>query len=51
MNKSYWLLSAIVGLAVSLCVSGSAYAQDAGTQAAPAHVLVTVEARHGKDVA
>jgi len=50
MNKSYWLLSAFVGLAVSLCVSGSAYGQDAGAQAAPSHVLVTVEARHGKEV-
>jgi hypothetical protein len=50
MNKSYWLRSAIVGFAMCWCVSASVYAQNAGTQAAPSHVLVTVEARHGKDV-
>jgi len=50
MKTSYCLLSAIVGFAVCLCVTGSVYAQNAGTQAAPAHVLVTVEARHGSAV-
>jgi hypothetical protein len=50
MNKSYCLLSAIVGLAMCWCATSSVYAQNAGTQAAPAHVLVTVEARHGKEV-
>jgi hypothetical protein len=50
MNKSYWLLSAIVGFAVWVCVPGSVYAQNAGTQGVPAHVLVTVEARHGTAV-
>jgi hypothetical protein len=50
MNKPYCLLGASVGLAMCLCATGSVCAQNAGAQAAPAHVLVTVEARHGKDV-
>jgi hypothetical protein len=50
MNKSYCLLSAIVGFAVLVCVSGSVYAQNASAQGVPAHVLVTVEARHGSAV-
>jgi len=50
MNKSYCLLSAIVGFAMCLCITGSVYAQNAGTQGVPAHVLITVEARHGSAV-
>jgi hypothetical protein len=47
MKKSYCLLSAVIGFAVWLSVAGSAYAQNAGV---PTHILVTVEARHGKTV-
>jgi hypothetical protein len=50
MNKSYCVLSAIVGFAMCLCVTGSVYAQNAGAQGVPAHVLITVEARHGTAV-
>jgi hypothetical protein len=50
MNKSNCLLSAIVGLAVLVSVTGSVYGQNAGTQGMAARVLVTVEARHGSSV-
>jgi len=50
MNKSYCLLSAIVGFAVCLSVTSRLNAQNAGTPGVPVHVLVTVEARHGSAV-
>lgn len=50
MKKSTRLLSAIIGLAVWVCFAGSVYAQNAATQGVPTHLLVTVEARHGKSV-
>lgn len=50
MNKAYCSLSAIAGLAMCLCFTGGVYAQNGGTEGATARVLVTVEARHGKDV-
>jgi hypothetical protein len=50
MNKSGYLLNAILGFAVWTFVSGSVCAQNASTQGVPAHLLVTVEARHGSDV-
>jgi hypothetical protein len=50
MNKSDCLLKAVLGFAVLASVTGSVYAQNAATQAVPAHLLVTVEARHGSNV-
>jgi hypothetical protein len=50
MNKSDRLLSTLVGVALCACVTGGVYAQDAGAQGAPAHLLVTVEARKGSSV-
>jgi hypothetical protein len=50
MNKSGCLLKAVVGFAVWASVTGSVYAQNAETQGVPAHLLVTVEARHGSNV-
>jgi hypothetical protein len=49
MYKSRCLLSAIAVLAVWASVTGSVRAQNTATQA-PAHLLVTVEARHGSNV-
>jgi hypothetical protein len=50
MNKSRCLLSAIAVLAVWASVTGTVYAQNPSAQGAPAHMLVTVEARHGSSV-
>jgi hypothetical protein len=50
MKKSARLLSAMVGFAVCVSVFGSVYAQNAAAQGVPTHLLVTVEARHGKNV-
>jgi hypothetical protein len=50
MKKSGFLLKALLGLIVLVSVPISVYAQNAGVQGTPTHVLVTVEARHGKDV-
>src|SRR5258708_8260287 len=50
MKKSGCLLKAVFGLAVWAFVTGSVCAQNTGTQGAPAHLLVTVEARHGSSV-
>jgi VWFA-related protein len=50
MNKSRCLLSAIAVLALWASVTGGVHAQTAGAQGVPAHVLVTVEARHGSSV-
>ncbi len=49
MNKSGCLLNTILGLAV-WASAASVWAQDAATQGTPAHVLVTVEARHGSAI-
>jgi len=50
MKKSHRVLSAVLAFAVWMSLSGSAYPQDVGTQDTSAHMLVTVEAKHGKDV-
>ena len=50
MKKSARLLGAMVGFAVCVSVFGSVYAQNAAAQGVPTHLLVTVEARHGKTV-
>jgi hypothetical protein len=50
MNKFRCLFSAIAGFAVWASGAGSVYAQNAVTQGAPTHLLVTVEARHGSNV-
>ena len=50
MNKSSRLLKAVLGFAVWVSVTGSVCAQNTGTQGEPAHLLVTVEARHGTNV-
>jgi len=50
MNKGYSLLGAMVGFAMCVCVTGSVYAQNAAAPGPPAHLLVTVEARHGSNV-
>jgi hypothetical protein len=50
MKKSACLLKALFGLAVLASVTGNVYAQNTGTQGPPAHLLVTVEARHGSSV-
>ena len=49
MKKSARLLSTIVGFAVWVSVNGVC-PQNAAAQAVPAHLLVTVEARHGSNV-
>ncbi len=49
MSKLDYLRPAIAGLALCIFFIGSLHAQN-GTPAAPARVLVTVEARHGSDV-
>ena len=49
-NKSSRLLKAVLGFAVWVSVTGSVCAQNTGTQGEPAHLLVTVEARHGTNV-
>ena len=50
MKKSGCLLKALLGLIVLVSVPGSVYAQNTGAQGIPTHLLVTVEARHGKNV-
>ena len=50
MKKSGCLHSATLSFAVFACLTGGVYAQNAGTQGVPAHLLVTVEARHGSSV-
>jgi hypothetical protein len=50
MNKSGGLLKALLGFAVWACVTASMLAQNTGTQGAPEHLLVTVEARHGANI-
>jgi hypothetical protein len=50
MKKSGYLLKASLGMIVLVSLTGSVYAQNAGTQGIPTHLLVTVEARHGKNV-
>ena len=49
MNKSH-LLSVLVGVALCACTTGWVYAQNAGAEGVPAHLLVTVEARNGSSV-
>ncbi len=54
MNRYRFVTSAVLGLAVCLCGGQNLWAQ-AGANAAPAsgvpaHMVVTVEARHGSDV-
>jgi len=44
------LLKAVLGLAVWVSATGSVYAQNASAQGVAEHLLVTVEARHGKNV-
>jgi hypothetical protein len=50
MNNSGCLFKALFALAVVAFVTSSVCAQDASAQGAPAHVLVTVEARHGSSI-
>jgi len=50
MNNSGYLFKALFALAVVAFVTSSVCAQDASAQGAPAHVLVTVEARHGSSI-
>ena len=50
MNNSSRLLKALLGFAVWASVTGSVCAQNTGTPGEPAHLLVTVEARHGTNV-
>jgi hypothetical protein len=50
MKQSVHVLKALLGLIVLVSVPGSVYAQNAGAQGIPTHLLVTVEARHGKNV-
>jgi hypothetical protein len=50
MNKYGWFIIAILGLAIPAMVPGKLAAQEASAaKAASAHMLVTVEARHGDD--
>ena len=51
MNKSGYLINALLGLTLWASITGSLAADDApGTGGSPAHLLVTVEARHGSNV-
>lgn len=50
MKKSGCLLKALLGFIVLVSVPGSVYAQNAGVPGVPTHLLVTAEARHGKNV-
>jgi hypothetical protein len=50
MNKSLCLLSSIAACALWASGTASVYAQNAAPQGTPAHLLVTVEARHGSSV-
>jgi hypothetical protein len=50
MNKSARMRSALVGFALCACITGWVYAQNAGAQGVPVHLLVTVEARSGSSV-
>jgi hypothetical protein len=49
MNKPAYLLKVLLAFAVAY-VPGSVHAQNAGAQGVPTHLLVTAEARHGKNV-
>ena len=50
MNKSLCLLSSIAVCALWASGTASVYAQNTAPQGTPAHLLVTVEARHGSSV-
>jgi hypothetical protein len=50
MNKSLCLLSSIAACALWASGTASVYAQNTAPQGTPAHLLVTVEARHGSSV-
>ncbi len=50
MKRSVCLINTILGLALWAPVTGSLAAQNAATQGVPAHLLVTVEARHGSNI-
>jgi hypothetical protein len=50
MNKSLCLLSSIAACALWGSGTASVYAQNTAPQGTPAHLLVTVEARHGSSV-
>ena len=51
MNQSSCFVNAILGLAMLASVTGSLAAEEPpGTKGVPAHLLVTVEARHGSNV-
>jgi len=51
MSKSSYLINALLGLTLWASITGSLAAEDApGTGGSPAHLLVTVEARHGSNV-
>jgi hypothetical protein len=50
MNKSRFLLFALLSFAISLSTLQLAVAQQASTNGVPAHLVVTVEPRHGSDV-
>jgi hypothetical protein len=50
MKNSGCQLKALLGLIVLAFIPGSVYAQNAGATGISTHMLVTVEARHGKNV-
>jgi hypothetical protein len=50
MNKYTCLLKTLLGLALLASMTGSVCAQNTGSQGVPAHLWVTVEARHGSSV-
>jgi hypothetical protein len=50
MKNSSGVISALLAFALCASVPGVVSAQNASPQAVPAHLLVTVEARHGSDI-
>jgi hypothetical protein len=50
MKKSVCLINTMLGLALWAPVTGSLAAQSGAMQGVPAHLLVTVEARHGSNI-
>jgi len=50
MERSGGLIKGIFGCALCAVIAGGVWAQNAAAQGSPAHLLVTVEARHSSDV-
>jgi VWFA-related protein len=50
MNVSNGLIKVVLGFALCAVIPASLCAQNAATEGSPAHLLVTVEPRHGSDV-